>query len=279
MSRVFTADFWRGFLQQVTEATVSRGLLILALLAAYWVTKAIINRVVDASIGRIAAREERLGGREAQLNRFRTLQALVKSIAGYVLLFVLVVMVLDAVGANVSGLITTAGVGGVAIGFGAQKLVRDVISGFFLIAEDQFVVGDYVTIGQATGVVEELGMRITRIRDDQGRLWILANGDISTVTNHSRAAVESAIDIGVAPAADVERAESVINEAGEELFASGEVHGLQAAPRAAGVSGWDAAHTLLRVVVTAEPRSMSGAQLRARDAIHEALRRAEIPVA
>src|SRR5207244_3586993 len=96
--------------------------------------------------------------------------------------------------------------------------VKDVISGFFLIVEDQFAVGDFVTIGPAIGTVEEIGMRITRLRDESGRLWILSNGDISIVTNHSRAPVESFVEIGIATMADVKKAAQVLNKAGEALF-------------------------------------------------------------
>jgi small conductance mechanosensitive channel len=94
-------------------------------------------------------------------------------------------------------------VAGLAVGFGAQKLVKDVITGFFLLLEDQYAVGDYVTIGTVTGTVEELGMRITRLRDDDGRLYILSNGDIGQVCNMSRGPLAGVLEVAIAASADV----------------------------------------------------------------------------
>jgi small conductance mechanosensitive channel len=204
------------------------------------------------------------------VNRLTTLQGLSRSIANYTLLFVLIVMLLDAVGANVYGLITTAGIGGIAVGLGAQKLVKDVISGFFLIIEDQFVVGDYVTIGAATGVVQELGMRITRIHDDSGRMWILSNGDISTVTNHSRGETASPIDVSIAASSDAETARRVIQEACGSLY-SEQPGGLRSAPKVEGIAGWDTARILIRVSISAAPNVVSAEQIRVRQTIYHAL--------
>jgi len=276
--RALTADFWLDFYRGVFSAVTTRGLLILVILVGYAAARAVLYRIIDAALARLLARQARAATGEERASRLRTLQGLAKSVVGYVLLFVLVIMLLDAVGANVAGLLTTAGVGGLAVGFGAQKLVKDVISGFFLIVEDQFVVGDYVTIGAATGVVEELGMRITRIRDDQGRLWVLANGDISTVTNHSRAPVQAFVDVGIAPSADVERARLLIDEAARDLHA-GEPGALTAAPRVTGIAGWDAARVTLRVAVSAVPPHLAEEQIRVRSAIHQRLSAEGIPLA
>ncbi len=275
LDRITTLEFWRAFWLHALETLVSRGLLILGILAGYFIARSVVYRLIDASVGRILSREQRSSDDRA--NRLRTLQGLARSLVGYLLFFILVIMLLDAFGANITGIITTAGVGGIAIGFGAQKLVKDVISGFFLIVEDQFVVGDYVTIGQATGIVEELGMRITRIRDDQGRLWILANGDIVTVTNHSRAPVESSIDIGVAHGADLGQAEAAISTACSALYQE-ERGGLMETPHLSGVSAWDSTHTVIRVQVIAEPHRMNGELLRVREAILRKLTEEQVPI-
>ena len=277
MNRIFTPEFWRAFWQHTVEIVTSRGLLILVILLGYWLARRIAYRVTDAALARMLARH-RKGSSDEHANRLLTLQGLVRSLISYVLFFVLIIMLLDSIGANVMGIVTTAGVGGIAIGFGAQKLVRDIISGFFLIVEDQFVVGDYVNIGPATGVVEELGMRITRIRDDQGKLWILSNGDITAVTNFSRAPVEAAIEIGLAPTADVKKARKVITDAVTALFEEEKGH-LQEAPTVAGVSGWDATHTTIRVILSTDPRSLYSEQVRVREAIFGRLSAAGIPVA
>jgi Small-conductance mechanosensitive channel len=187
-------------------------------------------------------------------------------------------MFLQALSVDVTGIITTAGIGGLAIGFGAQKLVKDVISGFFLIIEDQFAVGDFVTIGAATGTVEEIDLRITRLRDETGRLWIISNGDITIVTNHSLAPVESFVEIGVAPTADVKEAERILNEAGQEMTSDPDYR-LTRTPRTLGVASFDATRTVIRVEIIAQPSQLTAVQLRAREHFRERLVAAGIAIA
>jgi moderate conductance mechanosensitive channel len=279
LNEVFTLAFWQKSWHDALRAIAESGVKILLILLFYWVARRIVYRVIDMTLERLMARQGPIVEGSERANRLRTLQGLVRSVTGYVLFFILISMILGQMSINVTGLITAAGVGGLAIGFGAQKLVKDVINGFFIIMEDQFAVGDYVTIGGAsTGVVEEIGTRITRLRDDAGRLWIISNGDINIVTNHSRAPVEAFIEVGVAPGADVKRAEVVINEAGEEL-ARQDGHKLLSPPKMLGVANFDASKTTLRVAVVSEPRALSAEQLRVREAILERLNREGIPVA
>ena len=184
-------------------------------------------------------------------------------------------MLLDTLGANITGIITTAGVGGLAIGFGAQKLVKDVIAGFFLIVEDQFVVGDYVTVGPATGVVEDLGIRITRVRDDQGRLWTLSNGDINVVTNYSRAPVFSFFEISVASGEDIHKAKTVVDAATLRLY-NDKPGGLFAPPVMSGVCSFDSIKTTMRVSISADPSTLNAEQMRVREITRRALLDADI---
>lgn len=126
-------------------------------------------------------------------------------------------------GVNLGPLVAGAGIIGVALGFGAQDLVKDVISGMFMLVEDQYGVGDVVDIGQATGVVEELGLRTTRLRDVTGTLWHVPNGEITRVGNMSQEWSRALLDIGVAYGADVDEAAEVIKGvadrmAGEETY-------------------------------------------------------------
>ena len=131
----------------------------------------------------------------------------------YTLLFVFAVAALGTLGFNLAGVIGTAGVAGVAVGFGAQKIVKDGLTGAFLLLEDQYAVGDYVTIGGVTGTVEDIALRTTRIRDDDGRLYILSNGDIALVCNQSRAPVGGSFDIAVAAFADTAHVSEILQAA------------------------------------------------------------------
>jgi len=268
MGQFLTLDFWRRFWGDAVQQAAGRGLRILLILLIYWIARQAFNRIIDAALARLVARQAKPEGSAEHANRLRTLQGLVRNLVGYVLFFVLVIMLLQALTVDVTGIITTAGVGGLAIGFGAQKLVKDVITGFFIIVEDQFAVGDYVTIGIATGVVTEVGMRVTRLSDDQGRAWVIPNGDISIVMNQSRAPIEAFIEIGVAPGTDVKKAAEIIDAAGKAIEKA-DGSRLLAPPRFLGVSGADNVRTLLRVAVVSDPRALAAEQLRVREAILE----------
>lgn len=187
MKDIFTGEFWTDFLREAGAKALHSILQIALIIILLLVARAIAFRVINRTMTAIAAREE-AEGRSGAAGRARTLGGLLRSVLSYVLVFIAAIMILRALGTDPVPLLTTAGVLGLAVGFGAQKLVRDVISGFFILLESQYSVGEYVTIGTSTGTVEEIGMRTTRLRDDIGRLTIIANGDITQVTNHSRGA-------------------------------------------------------------------------------------------
>ncbi len=149
--------------------------------------------------------------------RVRALHSMIKSAVSFVLGFIAIIMALQVCGFNIVPLLTTASVAGLAIGFGAQKLVKDVISGFFILVEDQYGVGDYVTIGAASGVVEELGMRTTRLKDNSGKLFIISNGDINQVYNHSRGNISIWTDVPLSVEADLDKAKIALNALGQAI--------------------------------------------------------------
>jgi small conductance mechanosensitive channel len=131
------------------------------------------------------------------IRRRRTLMLLLKSIFRYTVYFVSGIIILSIFGVPVASLIAGAGIIGLAIGFGAQNLVRDIINGFFILFEDQFAVGDYIKAAGLEGIVEEIGVRTTNIRDFGGELHIIPNGEISQVTNYSSGNMRVMVDVGV----------------------------------------------------------------------------------
>lgn len=149
--------------------------------------------------------------------RLKTLDKLMQNILRYTIYFVGVMMILSLFGVNTASLIASAGVLGLAVSFGAQNLVKDIITGFFVIFEDTYKVGDYVQIGSASGVVEEIGLRSSKIRSDSGELHIFPNGQVSTVVNYSRGAFQSIVSVGIAYEEDVERAIAVLREVCEKM--------------------------------------------------------------
>lgn len=144
--------------------------------------------------------------------RQQTMSKLLENIVAYVVYFVAIIAVLSAFTIDITGLIAGAGVLGLAIGFGAQNLVRDVITGFFIIFEDQFSVGDYVRIGQAEGTVEEIGLRTTKVKGFTGELFIFPNGNITDVVNFSIHNSIAVVDINISYESDMAKVEKLIQE-------------------------------------------------------------------
>lgn len=175
-------------------------------------------RLGKTVVGQIFARHE-LHQSFMQKRRAQTLQVLLQSMVTYVLFFVAFIMILQVFGVNTSAILASAGILGLAVGFGAQSLVKDVISGFFILFEDQFAVGDYVETAGVVGVVEEMGLRSCKIRAWTGQLHIVPNGEISKVTNYNRGHMLAVVMVGIAYEADIDRALEVLRQAGEQARA------------------------------------------------------------
>ena len=127
-------------------------------------------------------------------------------------------LVLTELGVNITPLLASAGVVGVALGFGAQTLVKDYLSGFFMIVEDQYGVGDLVDVGPVVGTVEEVSLRITRIRDLTGVVWYVRNGEILRVANQSQGWTMAAATIPVSYDADLEQVRQIVVEVGNDMY-------------------------------------------------------------
>ncbi len=277
MHPLLSINFWLDYIHATATKLIDGSVKIIVLVCLYLLVKRILCRLIDSGLTKLEARQGDIPS-AGNANRLRTMKGLMKSVTTYLLLFILIMMILKTLGADITGIVTTVGVSGLAIGLGAQKLVKDIIAGFFLLVEDQFEVGEYVTIGALSGVVTEIGMRITRLKDDTGGLIILSNGDIATVINHSRAPVESYVDVAIANVTDLEKAKTIIDSVGEQIFRD-DPASLFKAPKVLGVVSVDAAKTTLRIVINANPVQGVREQIRLREAIYKALLEKEIPTA
>lgn len=238
---LMTSTFWRV---KVVNVLIQ----IITILVLFVVVRFAALRIIDGILIPFLATESKKDG-VGRAARIKTLQGLVKSVVNYTLIFVAGVALLQSFGIGVSGVIASAGVLGLAIGFGAQKLIKDVISGFFILLEDQYAVGDYVTIGLISGVVQTMGMRTTKIQDDLGRLCILSNGDIVQVINHSRGPAIASVEIGVDPRTNLSDLQKAFKKMGEEILTETEL--LQSAPQLKGVTAIDATKMTLQVTAQA----------------------------
>jgi len=181
--------------------------------------------------------------------RTKTLESLLCSILRYTVYFI-------GIGAIISVFInhfgvTFAGIGGVAIGLGAQSLIKDVLNGVFILFEQQYVVGDHVTIGDKSGIVESLELRVTKIRDFNGDLHIVPNSMITNVTNHSRGDMRVAVDLDIAYDEDIDNAINVIKDSLEDFKKTNEE--MVEGPDVAGAVSFTGRGVCIRVVGKAKP--------------------------
>ncbi|MGY1673727.1 mechanosensitive ion channel family protein [Geodermatophilus sp. SYSU D00710] len=163
---------------------------------------------------------EQVAARRTQ--RAEAIGSVLRSFASFVILGIAVVLVLGELGIDLAPIVASAGVVGVALGFGAQNLVKDFIAGIGIILEDQYGVGDVVDLGEASGTVEAVGLRITRLRDVNGVVWYARNGEILRVGNKSQGYAQVVIDMPVAHDTDLERCRTVMQEVADAMYAEEE---------------------------------------------------------
>jgi small conductance mechanosensitive channel len=162
-------------------------------------------------------------------------------------------MVLEAMTINVGALLAGAGIVGLAVGFGAQSLVKDIITGFFIIFEDQFSVGDHIRVASFEGTVEEIGLRTTKIKNWTGELHILPNGSITEVTNFSIHNSMAVVDISISYETDIPEAERIVQELLNEV--ADKYEEIVTPPELLGIQNLAASEVILRVVCEVQPMS------------------------
>lgn len=186
--------------------------------------------------------------------RVQTLTAVARSLASLIVWIIAFVWILDILELNLGPFIAGAGIVGVALGFGAQNIVRDFLSGFFLIVEDQFGVGDIVDLGEATGTVEKVTLRSTRLRDVHGVVWHVPNGQILRVANQSQEWARALLDVEVAYDTDLEYAQQVIAETAEAMAADPEwAMEILETPEVWGIEAFTPNAIVIRLVMKTRP--------------------------
>ncbi|HEY9854828.1 MAG TPA: mechanosensitive ion channel family protein, partial [Stenomitos sp.] len=169
-----------------------------------------------------------------------------------VILFAATLSLLSAVGINITPILASAGVVGLAVGFGAQSLVKDVITGFFILLEDQYGVGDVVKINDKSGLVEKMNLRITQLRNLSGELITIPNGQVSIVSNQSKEWARALLEIGVAYEADIDHVLKVMVDEGSRLHAEWPDKVLEE-PEVNGIQSFGDSSIQLRVVMKTAP--------------------------
>jgi len=200
------ADWFVGPPMNIVFVTV-------AVFVLRWVTRRAVVRMLRTAVTHAAVRDPRADARA------RTISTVLTSSLNAAIMTIGSLMVLGELGVNLAPLIAGAGIVGVALGFGAQSLVKDCITGLFMLMEDQYGVGDTVDVGEASGVVEQVTLRVTRLRAADGTVWHIPNGVITRVGNKSQLWSVALLDVDVAYGADAVKAGEVILDAAREVCA------------------------------------------------------------
>ncbi|MBY7145146.1 mechanosensitive ion channel family protein [Virgibacillus sp. NKC19-3] len=268
------AELWEYLTGPELWLTIGTGILKIIIIL---ILAVIIVRVTRRLANRLFNKGEKGGKGRMTERRENTLNKLTKSVVSYVVYFIAFIMILDNVlGFNIGALLAGAGVAGLAIGFGAQNLVRDIISGFFIIFEDQFSVGDYVAVSEIEGTVEEIGLRTTKVLSWTGEMNVLPNGNITQVTNYSLRNGLSLVDINIPYESNVDDAERIINEVAATLPEKYEF--IVGTPEIIGVQNLEVSHFVIRVIAETLPGSQWAGERNIRREMQDQLYKAGIEI-
>jgi small conductance mechanosensitive channel len=254
------------------------------------VVRRALNKVIDGFVARLSTRQptpsaggvtgtarEVIGSdrvdSQRRATRAHTLGQLFKNVASVVILSIAVLMALAEWGFNLAPLIAGAGILGVALGFGAQTLVADFLSGVFMLMEDQYGVGDIVDLGEASGTVEDVQLRVTKLRAVDGVVWWVRNGEVVRVGNMSQNWSRAVVDVGVAYDSDLTRVREVLGDVANQLNADPEwAEKMLEAPEVWGVEALAPDAVTIRVVLKTVPGEQWVVARELRQRIHDRLR-------
>ncbi len=217
-----------GLLAGLSAWFVERGLTVLLILAVGWLVSRLVRRAIEHFRDRIDRPSLRDVGRDPLVSqeaeelrakaRADTLATVLRSVAMIAIWSFTGLLALGQLGINLGPLIAGAGIVGVAIGFGSQEIVRDFLSGLFMMMEDTYSVGDDIDFGKGRGTVERVSLRSTSIRTRQGVVWTIPNGKIAHLANFSQLWARAQVDIEVSYDCDLRQAMQVIRQAGQEMW-------------------------------------------------------------
>ncbi|MGD9989993.1 mechanosensitive ion channel family protein [Pseudonocardia sp.] len=284
------SDFLAESANVIVSKTLAIVLIIVVALVTRWLLHRGIRRLVEGAadnrISRAIVRRTpgrlRNGSVEAvtarRSQRAKTIGSVLRSISSAVILLIAAIMILAEFGVNLGPILASAGIVGIAVGFGAQNLVRDFLSGMFMLLEDQYGVGDVVDVGDAIGTVETVGLRITTIRDIKGTLWYVRNGEIVRVGNMTQGYAVAVVDLPLAHTVDTAEVTELVTRVATERLGADDIKGDVLEPvQVLGVDKVTAEGVTLRLTAKVSPGRQFVVQRALNAAITDALDEEHIP--
>ncbi len=280
-------DWLARYADSVVDGTLSiLTIMVLAFLLRLLVHRAINRLTSQVSEGRapLWLRPRDRDGQstldlqtQSAARRARTIGSLLRSVSSFLIYGVAFIMVLAELGVDIAPILASAGVLGLAIGFGAQNLVRDFLSGIFMMLEGQYGVDDTVDLGEAIGDVEAIGLRITTIRDISGTVWYVRNGEILRVGNFSKGFAIAVVDVPLGRHADIEQASELALQASCEVTEGEHAEDVIEAPELLGVQAVTPYAVTLRLTVKTKPGRQWAVQRALNARVQSALTAAGVP--
>ncbi|MET7474218.1 mechanosensitive ion channel family protein [Streptomyces sp. NPDC005648] len=217
-----------SWVEQNWSTWLAISLRVVLILVIAGVLRAVVQRAITKLIDRMTRTVEAVDGtslggllvnNERRRQRSQAIGSVLRSVASFLILGTAALMILGAFQINLAPLLASAGVAGVAIGFGARNLVTDFLSGVFMILEDQYGVGDVIDAGVASGEVIEVGLRVTKLRGDNGEIWYVRNGEVKRIGNLSQGWATAGVDVTVKANEDLDRVKATLDEVAEKMTA------------------------------------------------------------
>ncbi|WP_026698144.1 mechanosensitive ion channel family protein [Alkalicoccus chagannorensis] len=237
---------------------------LIGIFIVFFIARAIGKKFISSSFRKMGEQKNMAP------SRTKTLEKLATNIFSYLLIFILITFIAGIFNYNVSALIAGAGIIGLAVGFGAQGLVSDVVTGFFILLEKQMDVDEYITAAGMDGIVEEVGLRTTRLRGFDGTVHYIPNREIGSLSNHSRSNMRALVDIGISYDENIDEAVKVIQDAcsgAAENFGTK----IKEGPDVVGVQAFGDSDVVIRVLAQTENMEQWSVEREFRKAIKEAL--------
>lgn len=248
---------------QIANNIVATGLQLIVILVVFFIVRALGRKLITTKFTSLGKQ------RSMSQGRARTLEKLTLNIFSYILLFVVITFIVDIFNYDVTALIAGAGIVGLAIGFGAQGLVSDIVTGFFILLEKQLEVDEYVTIGGIDGIVEEVGLRTTKLRGFDGTVHFIPNREIGTLSNHSRSNMRALVDISISYDENIDQAITVLQEVCDKIAAEDER--ITEGPNVVGVQSLGDSDVVIRIVGRTANMEQWAVERKLRKAMKEAL--------